>query len=135
MLICVDRYIYIYHIQIISNIVSRPRFAFGTGGGSRLKPCVLQQREGRGRRPGGWPGQGRPRMRIRARARRQDSRPLLFSPTAESFGVSAQIGSGPGQGSTRVPPAFHQRSTRFPAGFHEVLSLFSFSFFFRGGIP
>ena len=60
-----------------------------------------------------------------------------FSPTAESFGVSAQIGSGvvrvpPGfhqgfhQGSTRVPPGFHQgstrvppSSTRVPPGFHQ----------------
>ena len=66
---------------------------------------------------------------------------ICFSPTAESFGVSAQIGSGvvrggpevrfhqgstrvpPGfhQGSTRVPPGFHQGSTRVPPGFHEVL--------------
>ena len=68
---------------------------------------------------------------------------LRFSPTAESFGVSAQIGSGvvrgdpklrfhqgstrvpPGfhqgfhQGSTRVPPGFHQGSTRVPPGFHQ----------------
>ena len=67
-----------------------------------------------------------------------------FSSTAESFGVSAQIGSGvvrgspevrfhqgstrvpprlPGfhQGSTRVPPGFHQGSTRVPPGFHDVL--------------
>ena len=51
---------------------------------------------------------------------------LCFSPTAESFGVSAQIGSrvvrgGPvvrfHQGSTRVPPGFHEGSTRV----HEVL--------------
>ena len=50
------------------------------------------------------------------------------SPTAESFGVSAQIGfggvrGGPGrgfyQGSTRVPPEFHQGSTRVPPGFHQ----------------
>ena len=42
---------------------------------------------------------------------------LCFSPTAESFGVSAQIGSGGvwggpevrfKEGSTRVPPGFHQ---------------------------
>ena len=48
-----------------------------------------------------------------------------FSPTAESFGVSAQIGSGVvrgspevrfHQGSTRVPPGFHQGSTRFYKG-------------------
>ena len=64
---------------------------------------------------------------------------FLFSPTAESFGVSAQIGSGvvrggpevrfhkgstrvpPGfhQGSTRVPPEFRQASTRVPPRFHE----------------
>ena len=40
-----------------------------------------------------------------------------FSPKAESFGVSAQIGSGPEvrfhEGSTRVPPGFHEGSTRF----------------------
>ena len=58
-----------------------------------------------------------------------------FSPTAESFGVSAQIGSGvvrggpevrfhdvpPGfhQGSRRVPPGFHHGSTRVPPGFHQ----------------
>ena len=66
---------------------------------------------------------------------------FTYSPTAESFGVSAQIGSGvvrgdpelrfhqgstrvpPGfhQGSTRVPPGFHQGSTRVPPGFHQVL--------------
>ena len=65
--------------------------------------------------------------------------PYVFSPTAPSFGVSAQIGSGvvrggpevrfhggstrvrPGfhQGSTRVPPGFHQGSTRVPPGFHQ----------------
>ena len=48
-----------------------------------------------------------------------------FSPTAESFGVSAQIGSGVvrgdpelrfHQGSTIIPP-----SARFPPGFHQVL--------------
>ena len=46
-----------------------------------------------------------------------------FSPTAESFGVSAQIGSGVvrggpevrlHQGSARVPPGFHEGSTRAP---------------------
>ena len=60
-----------------------------------------------------------------------------FSSTAESFGVSAQIGSGVvrggpevrlDEGSTRVPPGFHQGSTRVPRasaccwGYH--LSLF-----------
>ena len=49
-------------------------------------------------------------------------------PTAESFGVSAQIGSGVvwggpevrfHEGSTRVPPDFHQGSTRVPPGFHQ----------------
>ena len=54
-----------------------------------------------------------------------------FSPTAESFGVSAKIGSGVvrggpevrgfHEGSTRVPPGFHQGSTRVPPGFHKVL--------------
>ena len=55
---------------------------------------------------------------------------VFFSPTAESFGVSAQIGSGVvrgssevrfHEGSTRVPPGFHQGFTRVPRGFHEVL--------------
>ena len=50
---------------------------------------------------------------------------LDFSPTAESFGVSAQIGSGVvrggpeirfHEGSSRVPPGFHQGSTRVPRG-------------------
>ena len=49
----------------------------------------------------------------------------VFSPTAESFGVSAQIGSGVvrggpevrcHEGSTRLPPGFHQASTRVPRG-------------------
>ena len=60
----------------------------------------------------------------------------FFPPTAGSFGVSAQIGSGGvrggpevrfhegstigfHQGSTRVPPGFHQGSTRVPPGFHQ----------------
>ena len=63
---------------------------------------------------------------------------ISLSPTAESFGVSAQIGSGVvrgdpelrfHQGSTRVPPGFHQGSTRgfhqgstrVPPDFHQVL--------------
>ena len=61
---------------------------------------------------------------------------IYISPTAESFGVSAQLGSGVVRGdpelrfhqgstksstksSTRVPPGFHQGSTRVPPGFHE----------------
>ena len=40
-----------------------------------------------------------------------------FSPTAESFGVSAQIGSGVVRGGPEV--RFHQGSTRVPPGFHE----------------
>ena len=54
---------------------------------------------------------------------------LFFPPTAESFGVSAQIGSGVvrggpevrfHEGSTRVPPGFDQGSTRFcKLRFHE----------------
>ena len=56
------------------------------------------------------------------------SPPALFTPAAESFGVSAQIGSGVvrggaearlQEGSTRVPPGFHEGSTRVPRGFHE----------------
>ena len=48
--------------------------------------------------------------------------------TAESFGVSAQIGSGVvrggpevrfHEGSTRVPRGFHQGSTGVPPGFHQ----------------
>ena len=57
--------------------------------------------------------------------------PGFYSPTAESFGVSAQIGSGVvrgpevrfREGSTKVPPGFHQGSTRVhtrvPLGFHQ----------------
>ena len=50
---------------------------------------------------------------------------FLVSPTAESFGVSAQMGSGVVRGGaevrfhgsfTRVPPGFHQGSTRVPPG-------------------
>ena len=58
---------------------------------------------------------------------------VFFSPpTAESFGVSAQIGSGGGrggpevrfhEGSTRVPPGFHDGSTRFCEGFGVVRAL------------
>ena len=39
---------------------------------------------------------------------------LLFSPTAESFGVSAQIGSGVVRGGPEV--RFHEGSTRVPPG-------------------
>ena len=42
-----------------------------------------------------------------------------FSPTAESFGVSAQICSGVVRGGPEV--RFHEGSTRVPRGFHEVL--------------
>ena len=57
---------------------------------------------------------------------------FLFSPTAESFGVSAQIGSGVvrggpdvrfHEGSTTVPPGFHQGSTRFCEGCGVVRAL------------
>ena len=44
---------------------------------------------------------------------------IFFSPTAESFGVSAQIGSGVVGGGPEV--RFQQGSTRVPRGFHEVL--------------
>ena len=56
----------------------------------------------------------------------------FFSPTAESFGVSAQIGSGVvrggpevrfHEGSTRVPPKFHEGSTRFCEGCGVVRAL------------
>ena len=43
---------------------------------------------------------------------------MFFLPTAESFGVSAQIGSGVVRGGpeVKVPPGFHQCSTRFCEG-------------------
>ena len=41
----------------------------------------------------------------------------FFSPTAESFGVSAQIGSGVVRGGPQV--RFHEGSTRVPPGFRE----------------
>ena len=44
---------------------------------------------------------------------------VFFPPTAESFGVSAQIGSGVVRGGPEV--RFHEGSTRVPPGFHEVL--------------
>ena len=44
---------------------------------------------------------------------------LVFSPTAESFGVSAQIGSGVVRGDREV--RFHEGSTRVPPEFHLVL--------------
>ena len=44
---------------------------------------------------------------------------LLFFPTAGSFGVSAQIGFGVVRGGPEV--RFHEGSTRVPPGFHEVL--------------
>ena len=43
----------------------------------------------------------------------------FLSPTAESFGVSAQIGSELVWGSPEV--RFHEGSTRVPPGFQEVL--------------
>ena len=42
----------------------------------------------------------------------------MFFPTAESFGVSAQIGSGVVRGGAEV--RFHEGSIRVPAGFREV---------------
>ena len=47
---------------------------------------------------------------------------VSFSPTAESFGVLAQIGSGVVRGGPEV--RFHQGSTRVPRGFHlkKILS-------------
>ena len=44
---------------------------------------------------------------------------MFYSPTAESFGVSAQIGSGVVRGSPEV--RFHDGSTRVPPEFHQVL--------------
>ena len=41
----------------------------------------------------------------------------LFSPTAESFGVSAQIGSGVVRGGPEV--RFHEGSTKVSQGFHK----------------
>ena len=64
---------------------------------------------------------------------------ICFCPTAESFGVSAQIGSGvvrggpEARGSTRVPPGFHEASIKKSAaccwGYH--LS----QFIWRGEFP
>ena len=45
-----------------------------------------------------------------------------FSPTAESFGVSAQVGSGVVRGGAEV--RFHEGSTRVPLGF-QLLDEFS----------
>ena len=72
---------------------------------------------------------------------------LPFSPTAESFGVSAQIGSGVrGRPLGKVlPPGFHEGSTRFCEGCGVVRALKrdtaccwgyhrSFFFFFWGGV-
>ena len=44
---------------------------------------------------------------------------FVFPPTAESFGVSAQIGSGVVRGGPEV--RFHEGSTRVTRGFHEVV--------------
>ena len=43
---------------------------------------------------------------------------VCYSPTAESFGVSAQIGSTMVRGGPEV--RFHEGSTGLPRGFHEV---------------
>ena len=43
---------------------------------------------------------------------------IYFSPTADSFEVSAQIGSGVVRGGPEV--RFHEGSTRVPQGFHQV---------------
>ena len=89
----------------------RPKFGFGAillGGGRKLGAVVP-------------PGFG-------VKGTAKGKKPFNFSPTAESFGVSAQIGSGVVRGgpevrfhedSTRVPPGFHQGSTRVPPGFHQ----------------
>ena len=45
----------------------------------------------------------------------------FFPPTAENFGVSAQIGSGVVRGGPDV--RFHEGSTRVPPGFHEGSTL------------
>ena len=44
---------------------------------------------------------------------------MMFSPTAESFRVSAQIGSGVVWGGSEI--RFHEGFTRVPRGFHAVL--------------
>ena len=49
----------------------------------------------------------------------QHAAQICFPPTAESFGVSAQIGSGVVWGGPEV--RFHKGSTRVPRWFHEVL--------------
>ena len=58
--------------------------------------------------------QARGRGGERAREKHQASF-FFLPPTAESFGVSAQIGSGVVRG------RFHEGSTRVSPGFHEVL--------------
>ena len=71
----------------------------------------------------------RTRVKAATLAQREHVEVFQNSPTAESFGVPAQIGSGVVRGGpevrfhegTRVPPGFHQSSTRVPRGFHEVL--------------
>ena len=45
----------------------------------------------------------------------------IFPPTAESIGVSAQIGSGVVRGGPEV--RFHEGFTRVPPGFHEGCGL------------
>ena len=54
----------------------------------------------------------------------------IFSPTAESFGVSAQIGSGVVWGGPEV--WFHEGFTRVPAGFHMLLGISPELIGFRG---
>ena len=50
-------------------------------------------------------------------ARLRKEGPFSFSPTDESFGVSAQIGSGVRRGpEAKVPRGFHEASTRLPGG-------------------
>ena len=49
------------------------------------------------------------------------SHPVVFSPTAESFGVSAQIGSGVVRGGPEV--RFHQGSTRVQQGSARAVGL------------
>ena len=44
---------------------------------------------------------------------------MVSSPTAESFGISAQIGSGVVRGGPEA--RFHEGCTRLAPGFHEVL--------------
>ena len=96
----------------------RPNHRERRRGGQALKALKAERPEGKGR-------EGRKGSRAGPFG--------FFSPTAESFGVSAQIGCGVVRGNpevrfhegfTRVPPGFHQGSARVSPGFHQGPSRF-----------